>query len=228
MITSNVIHRAFHIRSGEKTGTCFTIDHEKKQYLITARHLATHIEKNKEAFLYHDKRWKKLPIHLIGHCEGEVDISVFFIDDQISPSTPFEPTSVGLVYGQDAYFLGFPYGISGHIGSVNHGYPLPFVKRAIVSCLHTTDEGKQTIFLDGHNNPGFSGGPVIFKKRGEEDFKVAGVISGFQSVDEPIYTKEDTPANLSYRNNTGIIISYGIGNAITKINENPCGTPIIR
>ena len=39
MITSNVIHRTFHIRYRNGTGTAFAIDRDGRQYLITARHL---------------------------------------------------------------------------------------------------------------------------------------------------------------------------------------------
>ena len=39
MVTSNVIQRTFHIRYGSTTGTAFAIDRNKRQYLITARHV---------------------------------------------------------------------------------------------------------------------------------------------------------------------------------------------
>lgn len=131
----------------------------------------------------------------------------------------------GIVYGQDVYFLGFPYGMTGEIGQMNRDFPLPFVKKAIVSCLQTTQKDAQLLFLDGHNNPGFSGGPVVFKEPNKNDFKVAGVISGYRYNEEPIY-QGDQQVPLAYRYNTGIIFSYGIKHAVDIIKSTPIGFEI--
>jgi hypothetical protein len=44
------------------------------------------------------------------------------------------------------------------------------------------ENGVETLFLDGHNNPGFSGGPIVYRDldRSEFVYKVAGVVSGFR------------------------------------------------
>jgi hypothetical protein len=57
---------------------------------------------------------------------------------------------------------------------------MPFVKRGIFS---NADE-KDRIYFDGYNNPGFSGGPVVYRAIWGSDadpahFYVAGVITGF-------------------------------------------------
>ncbi|HZD60078.1 MAG TPA: hypothetical protein VE439_06450, partial [Anaerolineae bacterium] len=138
-----------------------------------------------------------------------------------------EPTSDGIVYGQDVFFLGFPYGMRVELGNLNRGFPLPFVKKAILSCIHTTENGVQIYYLDGHNNPGFSGGPVVFKEANRQNFKVASVISGYRQEEEPIYQAgqeihfQEIP--LVYRYNTGIIYSYGIKHAVDLIKGNPIG-----
>lgn len=222
MITNNVIQRTFHIRIGHSIGTCFTIDVDGRQYLVTARHVVSTIIGTQQVSIYHDTQWKDINVTLVGHCSGEIDISVLTTDIRLSPNFQLPPTMGGIVYGQDVYFLGFPYGMTGEIGQMNRDFPLPFVKKAIVSCFHTTPANVQLLFLDGHNNPGFSGGPVIFKEPNNNEFKVAGVISGYRYNEEPIYQgAHELP--LAYRYNTGIIISYGIKHAVDLINSNPIG-----
>ncbi len=162
---------------------------------------------------------------LVGRCEGEIDIAVLSAPIQLSPVFDLPATAAGIVWGQDVYFLGFPYGWYGDIGKTNRDFPMPFVKKAILSCVFTGDKGVQHFFLDGHNNPGFSGGPVVFKEPNKKDFKVASVISGYRYMNEPIFAGEDQ-VPLMYRYNTGIIISYGIKYAVDLIEVNPAGLPL--
>ena len=222
MITANVIHRTFHIQVGDSIGTCFTIDVNSNQYLVTAKHIVKDLNGTCIIKVFHENQWKDIQVTVVGHCDGDIDISVLTAQQQLSPTLPLEPTSDGMVYGQDVYFLGFPYGMTGEVGALNREFPLPFVKKAIISCLHTTGDGVQIIFLDGYNNPGFSGGPVVFKKPNQNDFKIASVISGFRYTEEPIY-QGGNEVPLAYKYNTGIIISYGIKHAIDVIEGNPIG-----
>ncbi len=221
MITTNAIQRTFHIRVGDSTGTCFTVDVDNKQYIITAKHVVCDLEGTTAIKVFHENQWKNIDVTVVGHCDGEIDVSVLSANIQVSPTYPLEPTSAGMVYGQDVYFLGFPYGMVGEAGPMNRDFPLPFVKKAIVSCMDFQG-GIQTHFLDGHNNPGFSGGPVIFKENNRNDYKVASVISGYRQAVEPVY-QNGSPVPLELRANTGIIISYGIKHAVDLIKGNPIG-----
>jgi hypothetical protein len=72
------------------------------------------------------------------------------------------------------------------------------------------------------NNPGFSGGPVVWTKRGELSYNVAAVISGYRHADEPVYAG-DEPTTLAYCHNTGIVIAYYLEHAIYIIQNNPIG-----
>lgn len=221
MITTNVIQRTFHIRVGDSFGTCFTIDVDNKQYLVTAKHLVHNLTETSVIEIFHERQWKTIGVTLVGHCDGEIDISVLKLNLQISPTHSLEPTPAGLVYGQDVYFLGFPYGIAGKPGSVNRDFPIPFVKKAIVSCVYVENEIRID-FLDGHNNPGFSGGPVIFKKHNSNNYKVCSVISGYKFDEEPVY-QNGNPVPLEVRVNTGIVKAYGIKHAVDLIQANPIG-----
>jgi len=226
LITTNVIHRTFHIQVGDSTGTCFTIDVDNKQYLVTAKHVIKDLNGKCIVSIFHENQWKDIQVTVVGHCEGNIDISVLTAHQQLSPTFSLEPTSEGMVYGQDVYFLGFPYGMVGEIGSLNRDFPLPFVKKAIISCMQSTKDGVEITYLDGHNNPGFSGGPVVFKELNKHDYKVTSVISGFRYTEESVY-QGSNEVPLVYRYNTGIIISYGIKHAVDLIKKNPIGVPLV-
>lgn len=159
MITSNVIHRVFRIRQGGREATSFTLDVDGRQYIVTARHAVETLQDSGVIDIFAHGVWNSSPVRLVGHAPGERDISVLAVDHQLTPARlTMEPTSKGVIYGQDVFFLGFPYGLLGKFLLTEHGPPLPLVKKAAVS-LFQSDE---VFLLDGHNNPGFSGGPVVF------------------------------------------------------------------
>lgn len=221
MITSNVIHRVFRIRIDQAEGTAFTIEHDRREYLVTARHIAEPIKADRDIEVFANGAWAPLRVDLVGHSVGEPDVSVLAASRQLTPpGLPLLATSKGLIYGQAVYFLGFPYGYLGrHVFGPN-GYPLPFVKQALISLFDGT-----MYVLDGHNNPGFSGGPVVWKPSGNEEFKVAAVISGYRYVDEPVYVGAGaTP--FTYRYNTGLIVSHGVEATLDLISARPIGYPI--
>ena len=70
------------------------------------------------------------------------------------------PSINGILYGQEAYFLGFPFDLEWEVAdeALNRSFPLPILKRSIVSAM-LFDIPQKLILLDGINNPGFSGGP---------------------------------------------------------------------
>jgi hypothetical protein len=222
MITINVYFRVFEIKVGESTGTCFTIDHKDKQYVVTARHVIQDWKESMPIQILHEKQWKNANFSLIGCCEGDVDIAVMAAPMPSSPCYELLASPVGLVWGQDVYFLGFPYGWHTDIGKLNRDFPMPFVKKAIISCEMVDEHGAHCYFLDGHNNPGFSGGPVVFKAPGTQNFKVVSVISGYRYTNEPVYSGDEA-LPIEYRYNTGIIVSYGINHAVELIEKKPNG-----
>lgn len=220
-ITANIIQRTFQFSFGNQQGTCFTIDYDNRQYIVTARHLVEPIIDSATIRIKHETIWKDCLVNLVGHGEGEVDISVLAAGVQISPKYRLPPTAVGLTLGQDVYFLGFPYGLTSDVGELNRNFPFPFVKKATVSA---TDSNTDLLILDGHNNPGFSGGPVVFSEVGKPGIQlsVAGVISGYRFGKEPVYL-EGKPTSLEFRYNTGIILVYDIKHAVDLISQNPIG-----
>ena len=218
LITSNVIHRVFRIRYGQQAATAFSIDVDGRQYLVTAKHVLAQLLGKDQIEIFAKGNWSKLLVELVGHAT-EADISVLAADRRLTPSgLALEPTSEGLVYSQEVFFLGFPYDILSAYIFEGEGYPPPLVKKAIVSSF----VDRNVFLLDGHNNPGFSGGPVVFRAPGQTDLKVAGIVSGYKAVNEPVFAG-DQKTQLAYQYNTGIIVVYFIHHANALIRKNPIG-----
>jgi S1-C subfamily serine protease len=220
MIPAEIIHRVFYVRSGYGTGTAFAIDVDGRQYLVTAKHVLEPNLTSPTIEIWENGGWVPLPVSVVGHGGPDIDISVLAANHLLA-ETRFLMTSssAGMTYGQDVYFLGFPFGIVGRFLR-GPGHPFPLVKRAILSLFI----GGEVFLLDGHNNPGFSGGPVVFRDLDSTTrvFKIAAVISGFLATEEPVFhAGQPTPPH--YRTNTGIIVCHPIEHATNVIAQNPIG-----
>jgi S1-C subfamily serine protease len=222
MLTSNVINRVFQIKIKNATGTCFSVDIDNRQYLITAKHVISHLKNNDIIEIFYENNWNKINLKLIGHSE-KTDISVFAFNQKITNVELILPTAKGMAYGQDVYFLGFPFGLN-----TTHNlspFPLPFVKKGIISNF-SSNNGLKVLYIDGYNNPGFSGGPVVIKDLKTQTFQVVSVISGYR-IDRKqinkINGKQIIGSNLYFDENTGIILSYSIEHALELIRQNPIG-----
>src|SRR3712207_2623859 len=108
MITTNVFQRTFRISYGAEFGTCFTIDAEGKQYLITAKHIVEGISDSDSVEIFYDNSWHTLDIMVVGEAPGEADITVLAPGVQLSPGISLPATMDGITWAQDVYFLGFP------------------------------------------------------------------------------------------------------------------------
>ena len=224
MLTANIINRVLKVRMGDATGTAFTIEHHNMQYLVTAGHLAEHLRPPYAIDICLQNEWMSVPVELTG-ISGEADIAVFSAGVLLTPTFDLEPTSKGLAYGQDVHFIGFPHDIMGYIGDKNRGLPLPLVKRACMSAFARGDTGNQVFLLDGHNNPGFSGAPVVFHPLDSSDprtLKVCGVISAYIRKPLPMPVA-NTDAELVLWQNTGVIVCHSIRHAVEQIEKNPNG-----
>ncbi len=220
-VTTNILQRTFHVRYDNDTATCFTIDVDGKRYLVTARHVANSIRDSEYVEISHNGCWVPVEVQVVGHGEGDLDVSVLAPQELFGASHPLITTTANLVLAEDVYFLGFPYGLSADVGTINGGFPLPLVKKAVVSALGI---GNGPLFLDGHNNPGFSGGPVA--RRGSlAEQAVIGVVSGYQNARKAVLDVEDNEGPYTYDINTGIVVVCDIRHAIQLILDNPIGIP---
>lgn len=222
VVSSNALQRTFQLKYGNQTGTCFTLDVDGRQYLITARHVVNGIKSGGQIEILRASQWQSLPVKAFFASPDSVDIAILVPPVQISPSLPLPADPVNLFVSQDVYFLGFPYGLSMDAKNLNAGFPLPFVKKGTVAAFVAAEGGAQIIVVDGLNNPGFSGGPVVYQEVNTRELRVAGVVSSYRFQEDRVFEggKETT---MSVRNNTGLLIAYGIQKALDVIRANPVG-----
>ena len=217
-VSSNILQRTFRIRYEGNKGTCFTVDVQGKRYLITAKHLVASVQGNAVVEIYRYRKWLPLRVRLVKHAPKGIDMTVLAPQELFGESHPLELTGEFTV-SEDVYFLGFPYGLSTELREdMNSGFPVPFVKKAIMSGF-----GKELIFLDGHNNPEFSGGPIVrpfIKGKGQA---VIGIVAGYL---EETVDKYGNKLPDGYRPNTGIISAYRIKHAIDIIKAKSIGFPL--
>lgn len=94
MTPTNILQRTYQIQYKENLGTCFTIDKDKRQYIISARHVLDGISNEDIVEIYNENQWKKLKVRLVGVGQNEFDITVLTTDVQISPCHPILPTKL--------------------------------------------------------------------------------------------------------------------------------------
>lgn len=224
--TSNVLYRVLRIRAGAGTGSAFTIEVDGRQYLITARHNLEGFGAEGEVDLWIEGRWTRSPARAIYPAREVVDIAALDLGRPITIAYPLAATSAGLTLGQQVYFLGYPYGLStSDSGPAPPGFGrIPFLKSGIVSALDSSDPEANLLYLDGHNNPGFSGGPIVFWHAGSGSFRVAGVVQGYRNEALPVLKRRDLDDpnaeahnDLYTRANSGIVIGYDIRHIVDAI-----------
>ena len=231
MITSNIIHRTFHIQWNGDTGTGFTIDHGSRQYLVTARHVVEGIKSGDAIKIFHDKEWKELVVKIVGIGTGDVDVAVLACSVRLSLSLALIASSKDMTYGHPVSFLGYPFGWDAGHEKINRGVPLPFVKAGFLSAMVSGDVS--WLFLDAHVNKGFSGGPVVFAPYGEpkNKLRVAGIVVAYPTpeylpiVDHngvEVTDKAGKPIGF-IKENPGFVVAIDIRHALELIDANPIG-----
>ena len=222
MITTNILQRVLRIRNPDCCGTAFTIDVNNRQYLISAKHLFENSSGDIEIRRGNEDDWFKLDAKPIFHDEEIVDIAVMPLHKPLTPNHKLIAGKGNYFISQDAYFLGFPFGFEMGDECVrkhNNDYPMAFVKKCIISAFShiSTETGSKIgqICLDGHNNKGFSGGPVVFQGlHDNKEMHVLGVVSGYVSDLDPEKTEQ------GLKENSGLFLCYSIRYAIDIINKN--------
>ena len=152
--------------------------------------------------------------------------------------------SAGVTLGGDCVFLGFPYGGGWRARFSEGEFWMPYVKHCTVSAFNLGEMGDKKIWvLDGINNAGFSGGPVMFGTGPQQ--KIFAVISGYileptdVIVSAPSKRAPVKPVPPERRNpqtekevehpkeavnlNSGFILAYHISYAIDAIHKSPIG-----
>lgn len=204
-VTSNVFERVLNVRvnagtNREATATAFTLDVDGREYLITAKHVVAGLKDTNKLDIFINDHWLPLTVKIF-RCADPIDIAVLIPPYQLTVNFPLPFNGGDIQLGQQAYFLGFPYGLHSPVHGADGPYPLALIKRGTFSGQVPVDPSKKAveILLDGYNNPGFSGGPIVYRDFSQSGYvmNVIGVISGFIPEVVPTMTERDirSPAN---------------------------------
>jgi hypothetical protein len=91
---------------------------------------------------------------------SDAEIAVFETDEKVTqPYTVTLPAGGdGPTLGQQVWFLGYPRtGTKILLGSHFSNGDYPFTKRGLMSAIDATNINATVLYVDGFNNPGFSG-----------------------------------------------------------------------
>ncbi|MCA0393175.1 MAG: serine protease [Proteobacteria bacterium] len=226
MISNKILQRTFCIAHNESTGTGFTIDVESRQYLVTARHVIDGLTPESSLGVMRNGAWQSVDVGDVWHSPSGADLALLSLKNQLSPSHEVLVVGDSASYflSQQIYFLGFPYGLHTEAAQINDGYPVPFVKTGIVASFSSLSGGSQLFYCDGHNNPGFSGGPIVTVSP-RQQVTVIGVISGYRFNEEPVLLN-GVDTGLNYRSNTGLVIGYGSKELLMQARAAKSGAPV--
>jgi hypothetical protein len=212
----------------KKTATAFSITHDYLNYFVTARHLFEKAKnKDKITFaIFSDSTWKSLQGIIYLDSNSLVDIAVIRPINVPYFESGFDLKITTFIMGEDSFFAGFPFGLKMlDTQNLNNNFPLALVKKGIISGS-TTENGVHIIFLDGHNNPGFSGSPIIVKSNMDNKWHLIGVISAYRKQFNDLEDKkgnkylDNNKRVMEYHENSGIVIGIGLKHIIDILNKN--------
>lgn len=215
--------RTFKVEYAGGAASCFVINHRDRQWLITAKHVADAAVENGAAALTLTGE-NGLDVELSGELvhvplvEQGPDVVVFDLAGRkiVLDNMTLVPSADGIQLSQEVFFLGYP--LPSTLPLMGR---LPAVRRGIVS-QRANINGVTAWIIDGHNLPGFSGGPLVFAEAGGigSTWHVLGVISGYwqHRIDVEIAgAVAQGNLGLTVPTNAGIVIVYDIKHAIDAI-----------
>jgi hypothetical protein len=215
--------RTFKVEFSGGSASCFVVTHRGRQWLITAKHVVDATVQNGHAtFTLTGENGLNVglaaPMKPISLVEAGPDVAVFSIGDHkiVRNEMMLMPSAEGVMLSQEVFFLGYP--MPGTLPLSGH---LPAVRRGIVS-QRAALTGVVAWIIDGHNLPGFSGGPLVFASDGGagSTWHVLGVVSGYVqhriAVEIAGAAVPGTPGP-TVPSNAGLVVVYDIKHAIDAI-----------
>jgi hypothetical protein len=138
---------------------------------------------------------------------SEVDIAVFETEEKIQPfEIPMSGTDDGVTMGQQVWFLGYPWGLGSRW---SNGGEAPFMKRGTMSAIDATNPNAVVLYIDGFNDPGFSGGPILYWSFSKRAYRILGVVKGYkEDTAKVLVNGEHVDTQLLV--NSGILLGYSI------------------
>lgn len=215
LVTANAYERVAKIERANSIGTGTVVEHEGATYCVTARHVLG--DPVAEISVSTHVREARLTPVLLPGVHAEADVAVFEIPGEFAlPDLPLPMTSNGVALSQDLFFLGFPYGLALRGGGLDL---YPFVKKGTLSSSDRREDGLHIWFLDGANNPGFSGGPLVGAPAGGGALQFVGVVSGYRLDWQGVYQAGQLVPDVEVAGNSGIIIAYDVSHALQALSE---------
>ncbi len=211
-----ILQRTLFIKVGNVTGTAFKIDHDGKIYLVTARHVVTGVPETKATIqVWKSDNWTDYPtIKTLYPPSKDADIAVLETSEKIS-----QPYGIGTAgsttFGQQVWFLGYP---QGGLGTRVGNAEFPFIKKGTMSAINPSNPDAVVLYIDGFNNPGFSGGPIVFWDFGSHSYQIFGVVQGYKTEAAKTVVN-GTPLDTNILVNSGILVGYSIRHAIQAIEQ---------
>ena len=225
-VSTNVLLRVFRFESGDRAGTAFTVEVDRQQYVITARHNLPKPEVNVDVKLFLDSAWRSFKARAIYPDKTSVDIVALDVGQKVTVDFPLEPTSKDAILGQQVYFVGYPWGLGSRGGLPVGVAEFPFVKSGVLSAMDSRQQDSIIFYVDGDNNPGFSGGPIVFRHSKSGEYQVAAVVQGYHNEAFPVLKEKDlqNPKAKAYeglyvRGNSGIVVGYSIKHIVDAIQK---------
>lgn len=210
-LPSHLFERVLFIKNNQSTGSSFTLEKNNKTLMLTAKHIFPNLKENDSVKfeIMQNKVWREIKGIVHFHSNPNLDAIVidlgysFFKD---KANFDYENSKGSIVFGDDCFFLGYPMSLKTEMRpNENDGFPIPLIKKAIYSGQMEIN-GLNSIFLDGNNTPGFSGGPIFIKSyekdTGKTYWNLLGLISGYYLQNNIINSPQ---GSWSYNENSGII-----------------------
>jgi len=213
MMISNMVTRVLRIKVKDELGTAFSLDYNDKQYIITAKHLFKKVAypyKYQVEFM-ENNAWLQADAKIFYH-GSDVDIAVLYLHNNEINTEKYEINfSDEMFFGMDLFFLGFPFGYAMEFPNSISKRPIPLIKKGLYS-RNIIENGVQVFLLDGHNNFGFSGGPVYYvnMKSSSHTTYIAGVVSGYRYTLSELFDFNGNELPYFIKENSGIIRFYPI------------------
>jgi hypothetical protein len=249
--TVDILQRVLMIESAHGRGSTFALDIDDREYWITAKHIITGATRppygsitvkvvdlkllNPAAEV---EQWLPITFTVIDTAK-DVDIVVLYAPQPILSNPMSSPPgdSTGTMVGGNCQFLAFPFGGGWRASWPGDGkFWMPYIKHCGISGKNP-DIGMWV--LDGINNHGFSGGPVIFGTGAQ--LKIVAVVSGYATEPAEVIQSAESksspgksggtkirPNQIDYPKqivnlNSGFILAYDIHFAVDAIRRNPNG-----
>jgi hypothetical protein len=193
--------------------------------VISSRHIFQGIKDGDSIDLLIEGKRQSIVVRPIFPPRQETDIVALAPNKQVAPRMEVGVGFGTVRLGQDVYFLGFPFGL----GTVMENGPqmVPFVKKGILSAIDGRETSGRLIYVDGHNNPGFSGGPIIFANFDQRRaLQIGGVISAYRHQPSRVVEMLEIPSAEQEMKgkkipvvleNTGIVVGFMIDEILKGI-----------